>query len=287
MTVDTVRAESEMLHKFSGAIVRRTIDRSHGRVPEHAHDWPLLSLFAIGAYSNQTELGEESISGPSAVLYAAGAAHRNIAGPEGFEQVEIEFDPAWLGGRRLPDRPVSRWLGGRGGAAARALARLCAGELSEMRLRLALQRFLETAPFESRARRPAWLEAVTRRLKHDPARRVAGMALEMGLHPSWLGTAYRRAAGEGLMEAAARFRVERAARLLRETEAPLASIALEAGFCDQSHMVRTFRRVLGRLPSAVREDRVHFRQLGATRSDGVQREVIAQHRLAPRTPGWP
>ncbi|HLW73800.1 MAG TPA: helix-turn-helix domain-containing protein, partial [Gammaproteobacteria bacterium] len=83
---------------------------------------------------------------------------------------------------------------------------------------------------------------------------------EAGLHPSWLGTAYRRAAGEGLMDAAARFRVEHAARLLRETDAALACIAMEAGFCDQSHMIRTFRRVLGRLPSAVREDRRQFRQ---------------------------
>jgi AraC family transcriptional regulator len=63
------------------------------------------------------------------------------------------------------------------------------------------------------------------------------------------------------MNTAARFRVEQAARLLRETDLPLAYIATDAGFCDQSHMIRTFRRVLGRLPSAVREDKEHFRQM--------------------------
>jgi AraC-like DNA-binding protein len=57
--------------------------------------------------------------------------------------------------------------------------------------------------------------------------------------------------------------VERAARLLRETDQPAAGIAAEAGFCDQSHVTRTFRHILGRLPSAVREDRRSFRQASA------------------------
>jgi AraC-like DNA-binding protein len=48
---------------------------------------------------------------------------------------------------------------------------------------------------------------------------------------------------------------------LRETSQPYASIALESGFCDQSHMNRTFRRVLGRSPAAVRDDRWGFRQV--------------------------
>ena len=68
--------------------------------------------------------------------------------------------------------------------------------------------------------------------------------------------------GEGMQETLARFRVERAARLLRETQQPCISIALESGFCDQSHMDRTIRRVLGRSPIEVREDRNGFRQNG-------------------------
>jgi transcriptional regulator GlxA family with amidase domain len=63
------------------------------------------------------------------------------------------------------------------------------------------------------------------------------------------------------METAARFRVERAARALRETDHACAYIAHEAGFCDQSHMNRTFRRLLGRAPSEVRADRTAFRQI--------------------------
>jgi len=250
-----------MLYAFSGASVRRTIDRSSAVVPEHAHDWPLLSLFVLGGYSNQTEMGERCIDGPSAVLYAAGAAHRNVAGAYGFEQVEIEFDPAWLGSAHLPVGPVSCWIGGRGGTEARTLAAACGQEVSAEGLRTALRKFLERVVLGADVRHPEWLDGITHRLKDDPNRKVADLARDAGLHPSWLGTAYRQAAGEGLMDAAARFRVEHATRLLRETDSAFSDIAADAGFCDQSHMIRTFRRVLGRLPSAVREDRRHFRQV--------------------------
>jgi AraC-like DNA-binding protein len=250
-----------MSHGSSGAFVRRTIDRSDARVPEHAHDWPLLSLFVMGSYSNQTEIGEQFVAGPSAVFYAAGAAHRNTAGPDGFEQIEIEFDPAWLRPVGLPNRPVVRWTGGRMGAEARAIALLCSrGGVSGQSLRDALQRFLRAASLDVPARRPGWLDQVTRQLREDPARRISELAHAAGLHPSWLGVAYRQAVGEGLTNTAARLRVEYATRLLRETGLPFAEIAVAAGFCDQSHMIRTFRRVLGRRPSTVREDRALFRQ---------------------------
>jgi AraC-like DNA-binding protein len=249
-----------MLHQFSGAHVRRTIDRSHAEVPEHAHDWPLLSLFVMGAYSNSTELGEQLIAGPSAVFYAAGAPHSNRAAAEGFEQIEIEFDPAWLKHSGVPDSPVSRWIGGATSTEAHTLALACNRELTEAGLRTALRRFFERALGASPVPRPDWISQVAQRLKADTASKVSGLAREVGLHPSWLGSAYKCAMGEGPLETAARFRVEHAARLLRETELPYTDIALDSGFCDQSHMIRTFRRMLGRLPSAVRDDRSQVRQ---------------------------
>jgi AraC family transcriptional regulator len=249
-----------MLRKFSGASIRRVVDRSGARVPEHAHDWPVLSIFVIGGYFNRTELGEIHIAGPSAILYRAGAVHCNTIGSAGFEQIEVEFDPAWLGRKLVPDVPVSQWLGGRIGAEARTLALLCGQEKDEARLRSALQRFVAGANKEALHEPPDWVDTIIRRLGEDAPLKANDLARDVSRHPSWLGAAYKRATGEGLLEAAARFRVERAAHLLRETDQPCAGIAAEAGFCDQSHMNRTFRRVLGRAPSAVREDRLHFRQ---------------------------
>lgn len=248
-----------MLQSFSGASVRRVIDRSQVQVPEHAHDWPVLSLFVIGSYLNETELGERFISGPSAVFYRAGAAHRNTIAAVGFEQIEIEFDPAWLGLRLLPTVPVMRWIGGRTGAEARYLAHSCEGELSEIGLRVALRRFLQNANLQPKHESAGWVGTIMRRLKENTTLKINDLARELGRHPSWMGSEYKRATGEGLQETAARFRVERATCLLRETDQAYASIAFEAGFCDQSHMNRTFRRVLGRSPAVVRQDRQGFR----------------------------
>lgn len=229
-------------------------------MPEHAHDWPMLSLFVIGGYWNETELGTTHIAGPSAVLYRAGAAHRNTIAAAGFEQIEIEFDPAWLGQVRLPEAPVSQWLGGCAGANARALAQACSEDIDEKRFRDIVRRFVERASRERECATPSWLDTIMRLLRNDTSLKVQDLAREVGLHPSWLGTAYKLAAGEGLPETAAQFRVEHAAHLLRETDQSGAAIAADARFCDQSHMDRTFRRLLGRLPSAVRDDRRHFRQ---------------------------
>jgi AraC family transcriptional regulator len=251
-----------MLRRFSGVTVRRVIDRSDARVPEHAHDWPVLSVFILGRYFNETELGGALIAGPSAVLYLAGAAHRNVIGGEGFEQIEIEFEAAWLGRALLPGSPVSRWLGGNLGTEARSLARCCVAETDEQRLRAALRGFVQSATTQAVREAPSWVRVIHHRLRNDTTVGVADLAREVGRHPSWLGTAYRQATGEGPMETAARFRVERAACSLRETDYEHARIAHEAGFCDQSHMIRTFRRLLGRAPSEVRDDRAAFRQMG-------------------------
>jgi len=263
MTFDRFRTDWRMLRRFSGATVRRVIDRSHARVPEHAHDWPLLSIFILGQYLNETELGETQIAGPSAILYQAGAAHRNDIGRLGFEQIEIEFDAAWLGGALVPGIPVSRWLGGEVGAEARSLARICAVEADEERFHAAVRRFMQCAKTQVMREAPGWVHVIHRQLRNDTTLTVNDLARTVGRHPSWLGTAYRQATGEGPMETAARFRVERAARSLRETNHACAYIAHESGFCDQSHMNRTFRRLLGRAPFEVRDDRAAFRQIEA------------------------
>ena len=249
-----------MLRSFSGASVRRVIDRSYACVPEHAHDWPVLSLFVLGSYLNETEAGKQFIAGPSAVFYRAGAAHRNTTATVGFEQIEIEFDPDWLGRALVPTPPVMRWIGGRAGTEATHLARACEALASENRLRAALQRFLEVASRQTHREPAVWIGTIDRRLREDPHRNISDLAREVSRHPSWVGSAYKDATGEGPGETAARLRVERATCLLRETLEPCASIALEAGFCDQSHMNRTFRRVLGRTPAVVRNERRSFRQ---------------------------
>ena len=48
-------------------------------------------------------------------------------------------------------------------------------------------------------------------------------------------------------------RMEKAKRLLRETTMPLAEIAIEIGYCDQSYFTRCFRRQVGVTPRIYRD----------------------------------
>jgi AraC family transcriptional regulator len=47
-------------------------------------------------------------------------------------------------------------------------------------------------------------------------------------------------------------RVQHALRLMAETQAPLAAVAAQAGFADQSHLGRAVRAATGRTPDQLR-----------------------------------
>jgi AraC family transcriptional regulator len=241
---------------LEGARATRVIDRGGRPVAEHAHDWPVLSLYVMGACYSRSRLGETDFASPSIVFYAAGEAHASRAGADGFEQIEVEFDPSWLGrDAALAAATSFRCMGGAAGQAAGLLARMWGDpRIGESRLIGATLALLRRGLAQAPVSRPSWVDHVTSRLRENPTTRLASLADEVRLNPSWLSRAYRHSAGETMRQTATRRRIEIAAGLLRETQLSPAEISLEAGFCDQSHMSRAFRRLLGRTPGQVRAD---------------------------------
>lgn len=243
------------VRSLSGARAIRVIHPPGQQIAEHRHDWPLLTIPALGGYREEYDDGVIPIDGPAVVLHPAGCCHANCIHERGMETFSIEFDPAWLKNpavaRRL-DRS-HYWLGGEVALASRRLARLwCGGQADEAEMRESTAAFLEAAFGTPSKAAPPWL---------DRARRLAGkrlttdqIARRLGLHPAWLAHAYREAAGEGLHETATRRRIEDAIALLRASALPIADIALEAGFCDQSHLNRVLRRFTGRTPVQIRAE---------------------------------
>jgi AraC family transcriptional regulator len=63
---------------------------------------------------------------------------------------------------------------------------------------------------------------------------------------------FKQATGVGLHHYVMQRRLERAKTLLRRTNQPLALIAQEAGFADQSHLTTIFRREIGVTPGEFR-----------------------------------
>ena len=106
----------------------------------------------------------------------------------------------------------------------------------------------------SESRSPRWLER-TREFLH--ANFTEDMTLEriagtVGTHPVHLARVFRQYNGCTVGEYIRRLRVEFACRELSLTDAPLTQIALAAGFYDQSHFSRTFKKHVGLTPSVYR-----------------------------------
>jgi len=247
------------MHAFAGAKAVRIVHPGGQSIGEHRHDWPCLTLHALGEFQESFDGGEARIAGPAALLHPAGAAHADEIGATGLETVSIAFDPRWLG-RNQGDIRVARsrcWRGGRVAAAALRLAADWARkDLGETAAATATANFLRFALAQEDAPGPQWLEPLVRRLEEDGAAETRTLARTLSLHPAWLAHAYRRAVGEGLAQTRRRKRVECAVRLLRHSKLAAAEVALSAGFCDQSHMNRCVRAVTGRTPLQIRAERV-------------------------------
>jgi AraC family transcriptional regulator len=73
-----------------------------------------------------------------------------------------------------------------------------------------------------------------------------------GVSPSHLKTLFKQTVGMPVHQYVIRRRVEYATELLQRGDAPLADVALQAGFANQSHMARCMKRLTGVTPAEIR-----------------------------------
>jgi AraC family transcriptional regulator len=102
---------------------------------------------------------------------------------------------------------------------------------------------------------PRWLRQV-RDLLHEGFRRrltLDGLAGSVGVHPAHLARVFRQLQGCTVGDYVRRLRIEYACHCLRTSDIALATIALAAGFSDQSHFSRVFKRQTGLSPAVFRE----------------------------------
>lgn len=78
------------------------------------------------------------------------------------------------------------------------------------------------------------------------------VARAAGLSPSHFSHLMRARTGWSFTELVTRLRIDRACHLLAHTDQPLAQIAQECGFGDQSYFTRVFRKRTGRTPGDYR-----------------------------------
>ncbi len=101
---------------------------------------------------------------------------------------------------------------------------------------------------------PRWLPAALEfirahfrgRFDHEALARVAGV------HATHLARAFHAHMGCTVTDFVHRLRIEWAREQVQRNDLPLADVALDAGFADQAHFTRVFRRKTGSTPSEYR-----------------------------------
>lgn len=104
------------------------------------------------------------------------------------------------------------------------------------------------------AKAPRWLTEA-REIVHERFREqitITGIAEHVQVHPVYLASTFRQKYGHSILDYLRQLRVNYASRQLSDSNDSLATIAQTAGFSDQSHFSRIFKRITGMTPAAYR-----------------------------------
>lgn len=233
------------------------------KLPMHSHELSFFAVLLDGLYGERYGRRQTQF-GPFTLMFRpAGIPHQDEIGPRGVRLYEIELRPAWQ--KRLADcsaaldTPRDEISGGPLLWLSLLLFRevQSASVPDELAIESLLAEILahaaRTTHPESR-RTPPWLPRILDKLKAEHCRRLTldGLASEAGVHPVHLSRVFRRCIGEGLGEYVHRLRVRTACERMLAPHASLADLSFETGFADQSHFTRSFRKITGMTPAALR-----------------------------------
>jgi AraC family transcriptional regulator len=226
------------------------------KLPLHTHDRATVAVILNGSFDGLMRHSSHPCPQATTLTEPPGELHGNQFEGAGADVLTIE-----------PFAGVLREVGHMRDPAVASLARRAASELRTpdqvtplaveglvLELLAVAARSREATAATTGRRPPRWL-GEARAFVHDRGQehlRIADVASEVGVHPAYLARTFRSHFGTPLGSYARRLRLTWAANQLNSTDDPIAQIALEAGFFDQSHFTRAFRQNYGMTPLAYR-----------------------------------
>ena len=96
------------------------------------------------------------------------------------------------------------------------------------------------------------LEFISDRLEQQQGIPLEVVAQEVGMSRYHFSRVFKESMGLSPINYIVRQRIERAKKLLAETDLPIADIALQAGFSGQSHFTTFFSKLVGLTPRSFR-----------------------------------
>jgi AraC family transcriptional regulator len=220
-------------------------------------DRPYLAFVLDGRLQKSFRRGTIDLAASAAVTMPAGAAHGARFGSDGARIVIVKPSKhvagcldrlAELRGRGLD------WLAWRLAAELRAADASAPLAAEGLALELLAATSRETRAERRSGRTPAWVRGAEELLRERVGECVGlfELAEAVGVHPTHLARVFRAHYGVSVGEYGRRLKVSRAATEVARSDAPLNVIAQRAGFADQSHFTRVFKRFVGTTPARYR-----------------------------------
>lgn len=242
------------------------------KIPAHTDGVLRISVVIAGAVSERCGRREEFARAGSLVIKPADARHQNQFGPLGAQMLSIALPES--AERALLPEGAGHWRWLHTAPLARLATRLWL-RASQLNLRnscsadaganqhelfdplmdlLAAAQSDASCAVRSKKARPSWLTRLQNELDacfvNPPS--VAMLAAQAGVHPVYLARQFRRYFRCTISEYIHARRMVMIVQHMARPSANLAAIAQDAGYADQSHFNRVWRRELGLTPRACR-----------------------------------
>ena len=243
------------------AILSESVYKKSVALPEHSHELAFFTLILQGHYSEHYG-GKNLVYSPMTVLWRqADISHKDKIESDSSRFFFVEIKQAYLD-RLLEYEKVPEHLFEQSGSLVWLTSRLrgevrngqsCSPLVAEG-IMLEMLGNLARKNVTVEKRPPKWLFRIVEKLNEEFTENLSTeeIALEADVHPVHLASVFRRFYHETIGEYVQKLRVAHASRLLLDKEISLAEIAYSAGFSDQSHFTRIFKRYVGTTPGAFR-----------------------------------
>jgi AraC family transcriptional regulator len=247
--------------------------RSHApyvSMPRHSHSDPYFSVILRGSYTETTRIRTREGRPSTIIFHPAGETHSFRAHADEVLCLSVSLGESWAEKVRPLAEPFKIGAAFRGGRLYQLGVRLYR-ELNkeDAASSIAIEGLvLEIVAEASRQVEPAgrrsvprWLtqvrETLNREYMEPPC--LDDLAKQAGVHAAHLARAFRSHFGCTVGDYVRQLRVEHARTQMSTTAAPLVEIAADAGFSDQAHFTRIFKRLTGMTPGQFRARTVQQR----------------------------
>jgi AraC family transcriptional regulator len=234
------------------------------KTPFHCHEHALLCFVLAGSYTD-TCRARHSTHEPSTIFFLPqGERHLSDFSSTNVRILRVEVNPERLAHIReysaVLDCPFRSAGGGRLRELGFRLYREFGREdetaplaIEGLILEMIAEASRSSASF-AQQKAPLWLRQ-TRDLLHSRFSEKLSLdeiAHSAGVHPVYLASMFHRHYQRTIGEYVRHLRIEYARRHLCESKASIAEIALQAGFSDQSHFAKLFKRQTSMTPRQFR-----------------------------------